>query len=78
MHKWDYCALINVYETADEELVGYGISYFTTDGVQKSKIKGSEVAQVVAQLGEQGWEMVGCGTIRGDRHCIYFKRPKPQ
>jgi len=34
------------------------------------------VAQLIAQLGEEGWEMVGCGSLQERKHCIYFKRPK--
>lgn len=35
------------------------------------------VAQFIARLGDDGWEMVGAGTMTENSHCLYFKRPKP-
>ena len=58
---------------------------FTTKGVQEEGFKidetssltdvQDEVATVLAQLGEQGWEMVGCGSVFASGHFLYFKRP---
>ena len=35
------------------------------------------VGQFIAQLGEEGWEMVGAGNEAAGVHCLYFKCPKP-
>ena len=35
------------------------------------------VAQYIAQLGDEGWEMVGGGNVSESSHYLYFKRPKP-
>jgi hypothetical protein len=67
MQKWEYCAV------EPNHLV-----YFTSKGDQRQEFgKNMRMweptrAKVIAQLGEQGWEMVGA-DIRG----VYFKRPKP-
>jgi len=45
-------------------------SYPPSDVVQSTR---DAVAQYIAQLGDEGWEMIGVGN-NGE---IYFKRPKP-
>lgn len=35
------------------------------------------VAQLIAQLGDEGWEMVGSGNLSVWIHSLHFKRPKP-
>ncbi len=87
--KWEYCAVIGI-QSAGRTLYPRlpAIWYFTASGVNVTEIKGQEVtlvAQTITQLGEQGWEMVGCGPMAGSSsersaeitHAIYFKRPKP-
>ena len=34
------------------------------------------VAQLIAQLGDEGWEMVAAGNIGESTHSLYFKRLK--
>lgn len=50
--------------------------HFTSSGLQADKLSGwdelTRTAKTIAQLGEEGWEMVGCITLT-----LYFKRPKP-
>jgi hypothetical protein len=81
MQKWEYCAVVNIREDSG----GFtpenpAIWYFATDGIQVTPIKGkasSMVAKTIAELGEEGWEMVGAGNLSGHRHALYFKRAKP-
>jgi hypothetical protein len=35
----------------------------------------NDVAKVLARLGDEGWEMVGCGAVFASGHFLYFKRP---
>ncbi|MBI2304537.1 MAG: hypothetical protein HYU86_07305 [Chloroflexi bacterium] len=83
MSKWEYCAVVGIGKlTRDLNPYYPAIWHFTAEGVQVIQIKGKEAAEVgrtIARLGEEGWEMVGCGTEGGDNsshHVVYFKRPK--
>jgi hypothetical protein len=82
MQKWEYCAIVGI-RRADDGLNPYrpGIWHFTELGIQSTRIEkpeADEVAKTIAQLGEQGWEMVGAGsTVEGSQHVLYFKRPRP-
>jgi len=81
MQKWEYCAIVNI-STNNEKLSTYypGIWHFTDLGIQVSRIhspEADEVAKTIAQLGEQGWEMVGAGNTSNSFHTLYFKRSLP-
>jgi hypothetical protein len=86
MQKWDYCAVGPIRKLSNghyPELV-----HFTSEGSKKTRIQaargvdeGDALAQAIAQLGEWGWEMIGCGAMSGgvhdeQMHILYFKRPK--
>lgn len=77
MSTWEYCAVIGIDRvTPGRHLhpLYPAIWYFTKEGVQVVELKGNEakeVAQTIARLGEEGWEMVGCEPL-----AVYFKRPK--
>jgi len=69
MKKFEYCFITNLhdYHFNRSELI-------FSDG-QDIKLQGKELANVLHDLGKDGWEMVG-GTI-GDSnylHTIFFKR----
>ena len=34
-----------------------------------------DITKRISRLGEDGWEMVGCGNVSEVRHALYFKRP---
>ena len=81
MQKWEYCAIVGISRN-NEKLFPYypGIWHFTDLGIQASRIhspEADEVAKTIAQLGEQGWEMVGAGNVSDNYHTLYFKRPLP-
>lgn len=85
MPKWEYCAIVGL-SRYDKRLVpgDPAIWRFTPTGIEVVDIRGqqdveaAEVAQSIATLGEQGWEMVGCGNTSQFHHVVYFKRPKPE
>lgn len=80
MQEWEYCAIVGVSRYDRNLNPGYpALWYFTASGVDIVEIAGQEeaadVARAVAELGAQGWEMVGCGNTSQFHHAIYFKRP---
>lgn len=87
MQKWEYCAIASLH--APVGLPGITpyypkLSRFTQSGLQVTDLgrkggKGEQdyVAQLIAQMGEDGWEMVGIFQTGEKEHGIYFKRPKP-
>ncbi len=83
MQKWEYCMIgpIKSTITGPEGYYPYTV-HLTDKGLAKTRIEGAGIlseisilAQTVAKLGEEGWEMVGCGNT-GDSHYLYFKRIK--
>ncbi|MFH2040104.1 MAG: hypothetical protein ABIJ65_11790 [Chloroflexota bacterium] len=81
MQKWEYCAITGILHSGRNLSLNYpAIWRFTKTGWDKTDIKGDEmnlVAKNIAELGEQGWEMVGTGPLdEGRAHILYFKRPK--
>lgn len=81
--RWEYCSL-------SKAMVGQGrgglywITYFRSGGAQV--VETEELAterygpsKAIAQLGAEGWEMVGEGPLEmrtGGLNAIYFKRPR--
>jgi hypothetical protein len=87
MQKWDYCVIRGIHNASNEWRVIYPRLYvFTERGAelvtdfQKREITVSEhgaVAQAIARLGEDGWEMVGSANDgTGSAHSLYFRRPR--
>jgi hypothetical protein len=80
MQKWEYCKIIRV-----ENYFSYHplLFRFTINGEEREDIpknpqgmgKDDAIARVIAQLGEEGWELVGVGRY-DQTHTLYFKRPK--
>lgn len=86
MQKWEYCAVGPIKKLSyshHPELVR-----FTVEGCKRSRLQAPRgvdeddvLAQTIAQLGEWGWEMIGCAAVSGGvqeevMHILYFKRPK--
>ncbi len=85
MSKWEYCAVVGIAKSQRNPSHYFPAVWFFTPGgtkiVEIGGQEGFEVSKMIAQLGEDGWEMVGIGTMP-DRHAqsvnpsaIYFKRP---
>jgi hypothetical protein len=82
MPKWEYCAVWGISSI----IRGLRKGSYVTDpdfwamnrqGIKVAPMKGGihQVAATIAKLGEEGWEMVGCGNVSEGAHTIYFKRP---
>jgi hypothetical protein len=60
---------------------GSRVVYFTENIQQSLVMEGTtwadKLTQAISQLGDEGWEMVGCGNVAAAAHSLYFKRPKP-
>lgn len=83
MPKWEYCAIRGTRWRSVSGLKPYypHLTLFAADGLKEWYIEKPEIdnaAKAIAQLGEEGWEMVACGNMdESDIHVLYFKRPKP-
>jgi len=81
--RWEYCALSRAAVGASRGGL-YSITYFRDGGAQL--VEAEELAterygpaRAIAQLGQEGWEMVGEGPLEaraGAINAIYFKRPR--
>ena len=79
MQKWEYC----VVGPIKQNFMGYypQITFFTSEGEQTKSISDEKgmseteiLARTLASLGNDGWEMVGCGSTGRETHLLYFKR----
>ena len=88
MQKWEYCKLEGVTFFPVKVEMQHRLYLITENGLETLKDfsdlrnKNGEdlhnaMGKAIAQLGNEGWEMVGAGTVGGQTHCLYFKRPKP-
>ncbi len=80
MQKWEYCALGVIKTMNSDGLVGDypRLVFFGLNGIAQnvSLRDGNEpvnIAKAIAQLGMEGWELVGTGDTTA-KHVIYFKR----
>jgi hypothetical protein len=87
MQKWEYCAVVGLRRSGNNTATTYfpSIEYYTSAGMHVVEVRAQDkreeitrMAQAIAQLGEDGWEMVGCGNNSEVTHSIYFKRPLAQ
>ena len=78
--KWEYCKLdgINARDYGYSQLV-----FFTSEGEKIESLSGDEktperkkVAIRIAELGKEGWEMVGLGVTSEFIYIVYFKRKR--
>jgi len=79
--RWDYCSLSKA--AVGQSRGGlYWITYFRNGGAEIVEVEESATerygpAKGIAQLGQDGWEMVGEGSLEmraGNTNAIYFKR----
>jgi len=79
MQKWEYCAVYQITQMGGW-LTSVGMAYieeFTDRGATRKNFEHSPdaLADVIAGLGNEGWEMVGTGVVSEHYHTLYFKRP---
>lgn len=98
MQKWEYLVITGIHTSIATSGTNWHTLYprcyrMTVSGLemvtdfQDFKRRGiselTAVAQFIAQLGDDGWELVGTGyagtsTLQNSPHqSLYFKRPKP-
>lgn len=83
MTKWEYCSIYPVYYDREQGWLVPGLlgikgykGTFMISGATREKLENpNALAQKITQLGQEGWEMSGCGTVSRNQHVIYFKRP---
>ena len=82
MQKWEYCVVGPLSGTVRGLDSNHPyIGYFNDKGLVETSLKGKDemhrVASVIAKLGNEGWEMSGCGIagLSTSSHFLYFKRP---
>ncbi len=91
MQRWEYLVVGPVKYPQGKGFSGHypQQAFFTPEGLLQSDIPGkgqpqqeaNNLAATIARLGDEGWEMVGCGPYQGVSgtritHGLYFKRPK--
>ena len=82
--RWEYASLTRAAYPGSARGGLYWISYFGAEGVRVVEVEEQATerggpAKAIAQLGSEGWEMVGQGPLeirQGGLQAIYFKRPK--
>ena len=65
MQKWEYLTL--------EASRNYGATKYSVNGTNQPTLKNARFAEVINQLGGQGWELVGISTLGTDQTFV-FKR----
>lgn len=87
MTRWEYCSLGPIKARINSPVVGHypALSFFTERGVKKESVETrnrdnrDDISIVIANLGGDGWELVGAGSVpaegHGSFHILYFKRP---
>lgn len=82
MQKWEYCVIDGfqggmTYYPRCYRLTDKGFE-FVSDFKDRPKDVSEQdaVGRFIAQLGDEGWEMVGAGVTGDFMHRVYFKRPK--
>jgi hypothetical protein len=76
--KWEYCRLEDVQGGG---FIASKLIFFTAEGEKIESVAADQectqrnmVARKIAQLGAEGWDMVGAGTTGQGSHAVYFKR----
>lgn len=78
--RWEYCRFEDVL---GKGFVAAKLVYLTAEGEKTESFVADEessqrsiVAMKIAELGNEGWEMVGTGITGQGSHAIYFKRKR--
>ena len=78
--KSEYCRFEDVQSGG---FVAAKLIFFTLEGEKVESLSADQVSSQrsivavrIAQLGDDGWEMVGTGVTGQGAHAVYFKRMK--
>ena len=72
VQKWKYCILNITLDRKKKEITTLFFLNVDIDKIQKEEIKDKNPFQIIAEMGEKGWEMVGGSDNQG---MIFFKTP---
>ncbi len=79
MPMWEYMQLTWSEQVSVDPRIGSGkVMVYQMNGMHVRDASEMKIADFLNALGGQGWEMVGCGNISAERHCLYFKRLRAQ
>jgi hypothetical protein len=70
--RWEYCELIYI-GSAEEE---YRLNFYALDQGRNYAIKADERGRTIAQLGQEGWELIS-SSVHDMCEALYFKHPLP-
>jgi intracellular sulfur oxidation DsrE/DsrF family protein len=73
IQKWKYCVLNITLNKKKKETITLVFLDVDIDKMQKQEIENKNPLQVIAEMGEIGWEMVAGSN---DLCTIFFKTPK--
>ena len=82
--RWEYCAVTKSAYLQSNRAGLYWITYFRNSGfdvvdVEDNATSNAAYSKAIARLGDEGWEMVGAGTLEANARkldALFFKRPK--
>ena len=75
MPKWEYFVIEEVY--VNQGVLGGGRKVEAEMFDNNGKKVRMPIQQLITSMGENGWELTGCGTLTsGNAHSLYFKRLK--
>lgn len=84
MRRWEYCHVFVGFGAETQKVVRYQVTGPAYTDVRKDEAYGDTDAtdaayRLVAQLGLDGWEMVGASDANqfGQQRLYVFKRPMP-
>lgn len=78
MQKWEYATLSYAdsrYHLATCGVAGGPVNTLKPDKSKGERTDGDVKRRAMAQLGCDGWEMVGCDSSSPYNETLYFKRP---
>lgn len=83
--KWEYCSILQIYQTQFCSLVTYRnpgpaeLMVLERNKEKQDQSNHDTAGRMIAQLGLDGWEMVGVATgdfgYGANASRLYFKRP---
>ena len=73
IQKWKYCLLNITVDRKKKETINLIFLDKDIDMMKNQEINDKNLLQIIAEMGEEGWEMVSAS----DNCCtIFFKKPK--
>ena len=80
MQKWEYLSVVvELTKDGPSKITGVNGKHAAVQGGWFSD-KRRDAHEFFGELGDQGWELAGVGTVKEGvgSHALYFKRPRPE